>query len=189
MTETNSDVEPPDELDYSNLDQYSDAEIEAWNDQRRDEIEDTIESFNERQEAAVNALREDAQKSADTETVELSSGIELEVRTRIPPAVEQLVDDVRAAQQEQDLDRARRLGAAANAEMVESPAEYTSAEVWVVASQDGAAGVQWLTETTQTILGPARDRAETKGNENSQTDSDATPAQTTGKDSGWQRQR
>jgi len=185
-----SDVEPPDKLDYGNLDQYSDAEIEAWNEQREQEIRERTEELNRQEQAAVDTLRRDAQESHDTATVELGSGVELEVRTRIPPEVEELADQLQTAQQNRDMSLMRRLAAALNAAMVVSPDGYTSTEVWLVASRDGEAGLQWLMETNDTITGPVEDNLpdieDAEGN--SQASSGMHNPQKANH-SGWQRQR
>jgi len=182
------DVEVPEKLDWDNLDQYSEAEIEAYNEQRRDEIQTAEEKFNEQQEEAVDRLRESAQQSLETEEVELDSGLELEVRARIPPEVEDMQEELDQAVATGDIALARRLAAAMNATMVESPDEYADTDVWLVASRDGDAGIQWLVETSQKLTEPAEDRMpdNDEGNEKQSND---LPGRNAGKQSGWQRQR
>lgn len=164
----------------------NDEEAQAHNEQRRQEIQDHLDTLNEQQQEAVATLRESAQESADTEMVTLPSGVDLEVRSRIPPAVESLIDDLQTAEQHGDPDRVRRLNSEALAEMVVTE-EYSDPRVWVTASKDGDAGLQWLAEVTDIVLGPATEQIEDlQGNSQ---DSSTTRKQTTGKQSGWQRQR
>lgn len=163
-----------------------DDEVEAYNKQREQEIQETIETLNEQQQQAVDALRESAQASLETETVTLPSGVDLDVRTRISPEVERLIDNIQEAEATGDLQRARRLSAEALAEMVESPEEYGDPDVWVVASQGGDAGVQWLGECIEIVTEPATPEGAREGNSNH---SDGMPGRTTAKQSGWQRQR
>lgn len=167
----------------------SEEEIEAYNEQREQDIQEHIETLNQQQQDAVDALRKDAQESLETETVELPSGVALEVRARVPPRVERLQDRAQEAEVKGDLEKSRRLNAEMLAAMVETEG-YDTPEVWVVASQDGDAGMQWMAEVTSLVVEPAEDNAEAlKGNGTQQTQSDSLPGKTTGKQSGWQRQR
>lgn len=166
------------------------ALAEAYNEAKRDEIAAELEHLDEQEQAAVDALRESAQQSLETDTVTLPSGVDLEVRARMPPVVENLQEKMQRARQQQDLQRARRLNCAMLAEMVESPGEYVNPDVWETASRDGNAGLQWLAEVTDIVVGPATENAEAlQGNRNSATASDTTPQPTKDKQSGWQRQR
>jgi hypothetical protein len=177
------------EIDWSNLDQYDDDDLEAINEARREKFAEKHAALNEAEQDAVDALRQDAQESLDTETVTLDSGVELEVRTRLPPTGEDLLTEMQEARQAQDLQRARRLTCALLAELVESPERFTEAKVWEVASSDGDAGSQWLAEVSKIVMEPVETAAEDIMGDEGNGRSSGMPAQTTGKQSGWQRQR
>jgi hypothetical protein len=169
------------------LEEVLDGEVSAdeYNRHKEAEMEARLNQLDEQKQAAVGALRDAAQESADTETVTIGQ-IDLEVVSRIPPAVEDLLDEMERAEQRQDTDRLRELNALALAEMVDSPDEYADPDVWAVAAEQN--GLQWVSEAVATVLGPARDRQQdTAGN--LEPDSDNTPNQQRGKPSGWQRQR
>jgi len=173
--------------DAPTLEQVLDGEVSAdeYNEHKEAEMEARLDELDEQKQAAVGALREAAQESVDTETVTLGQ-VDLEVVTRIPPAVEDLLDEMERAEQRQDTDRLRELNALALAEMVNSPDEYVDPDVWAVAAEQN--GLQWVSEAVATVLEPARDRQQdTAGN--LQADSDSTPNQERGKQSGWRRQR
>jgi len=173
--------------DAPTLEQVLDGETSAdeYNAHKEEEMEARLEELDEQKQAAVGALREAAQETVDTETVTLGQ-VDLEVVTRIPPAVEDLLGEMERAEQRQDTDRLRELNALALAEMVDSPDEYADPDVWAVAAEQN--GLQWVSEAVATVLSPARDRQQdTTGN--LQPDSDSTPNQQRGKQSGWQRQR
>jgi len=163
-----------------------DADADKYNERVEQEMDARIETMRESEQDAVDALRESAQESLDTAAVSVGE-IQLEVLTRIPPDVEDLIEEMDDAEVEGDRHRARRLNAAALAQMVESPEGYTSPDVWVVAAEQN--GTHWFGEVTDIVLAPARENAEELGNRNSPPDSDDSLHQTTGKQSGWQQQR
>lgn len=180
------DVEPPESIDYGNLDQYSEAEIEAYNERREQELVDEINQLEEDKQDAVATLRKDAQESIETETVPVGEET-LEVRTRIPPEVEPKIEAMRDAEHDGDIDVARRLNCECAAAMVETPG-FDDAEVWEIAAE--AEGMHWLGEVTDKILAPANENLESlQGNRDSRPDSENSPAQTVGKRSGWDRRR
>lgn len=175
-------ADPPDDFDLANLDKYSAAEIEARNRQVEQEHRESVAALDEQQEAAVEGLRSHAQQTADTEQVPLGDAT-IEVKTRFPPRVETLFEQIQAAQQRGDVDRARRLNCEVAASMVVAPEGYTDPEVWEVAATEH--GQHWLGEAVDTIAGPASENAEAlQGNSQ---DSDTTQSQTMVKESGWQR--
>lgn len=161
-------VEAPDEVTPENIDELSEEEIEAYNEQVEAELEaqldEQADDLDDTEQAAAEALLQDAEETVETETVALDSGLELEVRTRIPPAVERM---------QSRLERMEKRGASPAeiatlncemlAEMVETEG-YGSPEPWHIAYQGDDGGLQWLSEVTSTVLEPAHDRAEaTKG--------------------------
>jgi len=180
----------PDSIDFEKLEagEYDDEEIEAYNEQREQEIVERHKELNRQEQKAVDALRRDAQESHETETVTLESGVDLEVRTRIPPEVEDLHEQLQEAQRAGNLSLTRQLAAAMNAEMVEAPEGYTNTDVWLVASRDGDAGLQWLTETTDIILKPVKDTLPDPGEGNGTGSNDLHRPEEV-RQSGWQRQR
>jgi len=184
-------TDAPDSIDYEKLEagEYDEDTIEAYNEQRRQEIVERHQELNEAEQDAVDALRRDAQQTHETAAVELETGIELDVRTRIPPEVENLYQQLQTASDNQNLSLVRRLAAALNAEMVESPDEYSSTDVWLVASRDGDAGLQWLRETTDIILSPIEDQLPDEAHEGNGTASNDLHRPDAAKQSGWQRQR
>lgn len=159
---------------------------DRYNEAQEAAIKERLDHLDEQKQEAVSALRESAQESLETETVTLDSGVTLEVRTRLPPNVEQLQAEAQQAEEDRDYQRARRLTCEILAAMVESPAEFGDPDVWATASRDGSAGLQWLLEATDIVLEPAIDSAEAMGNE---PDSANTRGQTKDRQSGWQRQR
>lgn len=173
--------------DAPTLEQVLDGEVSAdeYNEYKEAEMEARLKDMDEQKQAAVGALREAAQQSVDTESVTLGQ-VDLDVVTRIPPAVEDILDEMERAEQRQDTDRLRELNALALAEMVDSPDEYADPDVWAVAAEQN--GLQWVSEAVAVVLGPARDRQQDAAG-NLQPDSDSTPNQQRGKRSGWQRQR
>lgn len=185
--EADNDPRPPEELDLSNIEEWSDAELEAWEQHTRESLDDRIEESVGDESDAVATLREAATDSLDTETVTLGDGVELEVRTRIPPAVEDLHDKMRQADKSGNLEVARRLNSQMLAEMVVEPDKFADPDVWATASRDGDAGMQWLAEATEAITGPATERAEEL--EGNATHSDGSQSPGGGNPSGWQRQR
>lgn len=173
--------------DAPTLEQVLDGEVSAdeYNEYKEAEMEARLDDLDEQKQAAVGALREAAQQSVDTESVTLGQ-VDLDVVTRIPPAVEDILDEMERAEQRQDTDRLRELNALALAEMVDSPDEYADPDVWAVAAEQN--GLQWVSEAVAVVLGPARDRQQDAAG-NLQPDSDSTPSQQRDKQSGWQRQR
>jgi len=185
-------TDAPDSIDYEKLEagEYDEDTIEAYNEQRRQEIVERHQELNEAEQDAVDALRRDAQQTHETEDVGLESGVTLEVRTRIPPEVEDLYQQLQMARNNQDISLVRRLAAALAAEMVESPAEYSSTEVWLVASRDDEAGIQWLMETIDIILEPVEEQLpDPEADEGNGTASNDLHRPDAAKQSGWQRQR
>lgn len=110
-------------------------------------------------ETAADALIGDAKSTLETETVELDSGLELDVRSRLPASVEENLEALEAAETRGDRVAIRRLNCEMVAAMVVTE-EFDQPGVWLAASRDGDAGMQWLSEATATILKPALDRAE-----------------------------
>lgn len=162
----------PESLDFSNLDQYSDEQIEAYNAQKNEELDERIGELEGDQEQAVRSLRESAESTLSTATVELSRGedsdpVELEVRERMPQKVEEMrgqLDDLRDGGSVQ---RAKLVACRMLAEMVHSPEAYTDPEVWFVAQQFDDGGIGWLMEAAQDVLEPVRSRVEeNQGNSN-----------------------
>lgn len=175
-------ADPPEDFSIDKLDEYGGAEIEARNEAKEAEYQDRIDTLNEQQQAAVAGLREHAQESAKTETVPLGQE-QLEVRTRFPPRVEQLKEEIEQAQMDGDMERSRRLNAQVAASLVVSPDGYTDPEVWEVAAQEH--GMHWLGEAVDAIAGPASENAESlQGNSK---DSDGWQKQTAANQSGLHR--
>lgn len=172
-------ADPPEDFDIEDLGSYTAAEIEARNNAKEAEYQDRIDTLNKQQQEAVAGLREHAQESAKTETVPLGQE-QLEVRTRFPPQVETLKEEIEQAQMDGDMERSRRLNCQVAASLVVSPDGYTDPEVWEVAAREH--GMHWLGEAVDTIAGPASDSAESlQGNSQ---DSDGWQKQTGAKPSG-----
>jgi hypothetical protein len=183
--------------------------VDEYNAAVEDELDEQVAELEAEKQDAVAALREDAQESLETETVTMpGSGTELEVRARMSPHIESLQDKLQRIEDGEQVnvpegvihafdrlsvddfvdlgqvEQSRHLNAYLLAEMVESPPKFADPDVWAVASRDGDAGLQWLAEATDVIIGPARTNAEDIHEGNSRTDSENTPNQQRGRRSG-----
>jgi hypothetical protein len=153
-------VEPPESLDFENLDQYSEEEIEAYNEQKEQEIAERIADLREQEQAAVEALRSDAQDSIETATVELPSGLELDIRTRFTQRAERLQEELAdLEQQDASVADIRWTNAELLAEMCETKG-YDQPAPWDIAARDDDAGLVWMMEVTDAVIEPIADKAE-----------------------------
>jgi len=179
-------VDAPESLDFSNLEQYSEAEIEAYNEQREQEIAEHIADLRAQEQAAVDALRSDAQDSIETETVELPSGLELEIRTRFTQRAERLQEELAELEQQgTSVVDVRWKNAELLAEMCETDG-YDKPEPWDIAARDDDAGLVWMLEVVDIVTKPITEKAEAiQGNRQ---DSGSSHAQTGARQSGgWQK--
>lgn len=159
--------EPPDDLDFSRLHEYSDEEIEAYNRQKEDELEQRIEEhlteLDEAEQEAVDALIDDAEESIETTTVSFESGLEIEVYQRIQRDAERKVEELESIE-EQGASQKRLAWTNCEALAAMCVGEpYDEPEPWFAAYQEN--GQQWLAEMTSDIIEPARERAEQLGNQ------------------------
>lgn len=151
----------PTTLDIRNAGEWTEAEQEAYNRHVEDRLDEKIEDASADEQNAIAVLRKDAQDTLDTDTVPLDAAtgeVELEVRTRFPPEVEDLFETFQGMMDADspDLNQARVVGCRVIAAMIEAPEKFANPDVWYVASKDGSAGISWLQEKAKRILGPAR---------------------------------
>jgi hypothetical protein len=139
-----------------------DANPDAYNEQVEQRFDERFAALADQERDAVDALLDEAELSADTETVEFPSGLEIEVRTRIPVDVEQRLERLEHLEAE-----GAPVGeiAAVNCEALAGMCVtdgYDSAETWLVAYEKN--GMHWLGEMTSRIVEPATANAESLGN-------------------------
>ena len=140
-----------------------DADAEAYNEQVEDRFEERLEELAEQEQTAVSALLEEAEGAAETETVEFPSGLELEVKTRIPVDVEHQLERVeRLEQEDAPIEEIAAVNCEALAAMCETDG-YDSADTWMAVWSKK--GTHWLVEMTSRITAPATENAESLGNE------------------------
>lgn len=155
------DVEVPESLDFSNLDQYTDEQIAAYNQRVESRLKDNLDEMGTREQEAVNALRSQAQATAQTATVHLDRAnddpLELEVRTRFPPRIEDLHQQYQRIQANGDMATAKAIACEMIAGMVVTEG-FDDPMVWRVAASGEDAGMVWLLEAADTILQPVTDR-------------------------------
>lgn len=139
-----------------------DADVEAYNEQVEQRFEEQLAELAEQEQEAVSALLEEAEESADTETVEFPSGLELAVKTRIPIDIEQRLERIeRLEEQGAPIGEIATVNCEVLATMCETDG-YDSAETWLAAYE--REGMQWLAEMTERVLEPATENAESVGN-------------------------
>ncbi len=152
----------PESIDLDNLDQYTEEEIEAYNEQVEAHLSQKIEDLSNQEQEAVNLLREQAQATATTETVYLDrpgkDPLELEVRTRFPPSIERKHQQFQTLKETGDVDKAKRIACEMLAEMVVTPG-FGNPRVWRIAAGSDGAGMVWVKEAADTVLAPALKRA------------------------------
>ena len=139
-----------------------DADAEAYNEQVEDRFEERLQELAEQEQAAVSALLEEAEESAETETVEFPSGLELEVKTRIPVDVEHRLERIEHLEQEGARDEMAEQSAHVAASMCETPG-YDNPDTWLTAWKKE--GTHWLSEMLSEILDPAVKETNALGNE------------------------
>jgi len=141
-----------------------DADAEAYNEQVEARFEERLEELAEQEQEAVSALLDEAEgaDATDTETVEFPSGLELEVKTRIPVDVEHRLERIEHLEQEDaPIGEIAIVNCEALAEMCETDG-YDSADTWLAAYEKE--GIHWLGEMTDRITAPAKENAESLGN-------------------------
>ena len=145
-----------------------DADAEAYNEQVEQRFEERLQELAEQEQAAVSALLEEAEEPDDieTETVEFPSGLELEVKTRIPMDVEQRLERIERLEQEgAPMKEIAAVNCEALARMCETDG-YDSADTWMAVWSKK--GTHWLAEMTTRITAPATENAESLGNRRGQ---------------------
>jgi len=157
-----------------------DADPEAYNEAVEADlearIEERIERMDEAEQAAVEALVDDAK--SETTTVPFSSGLEIEVYERLTSEAEDHVQAVADLyERDETPSEAVLVGAICEAlasMVVTEP--YGDADVWEAAyhSEDGG-GTQWLHEMFDRIVEPAVERAEARKNEQLRSDDTRSP--------------
>jgi hypothetical protein len=139
-----------------------DADAEAYNEQVEARFEERFQELAEQEQKAVSALLDEAEESAETETLEFPSGLELEVKTRIPVDVEHRLERIEHLEQEDaPIGEIAIVNCEALAEMCETDG-YDSADTWLAAYEKE--GIHWLGEMTSRITAPAKENAESLGN-------------------------
>jgi len=139
-----------------------DADAEAYNEQVEARFEERLQELAEQEQEAVSALLEEAEESAETETVEFPSGLELEVKTRIPVDVEHRLERIEQLEQEDaPIEEIAAVNCEALAGMCETDG-YDSADTWAAAYEKK--GTHWLGEMIDRITAPATENAESLGN-------------------------
>lgn len=163
-TDTTDDglPEPPEDINFSRLHEYSDEEIEGYNRQKKQELDerigDHLANLDETEQAAVDALIDDAEESIETTTVTFESGLEIEVYERIQRDAERKVEELEAIE-EQGARQDQVAWATCEALAVmclDQP--YDQPETWFAAYDKN--GTQWLFEMVGEIIHPAEKRAE-----------------------------
>lgn len=144
----------------------SEEDIEAYNEAKDAEMEARIGQLEDEEQEAVEALLDEAEETAETETVTLESGLELEVRTRVPPAVERKQQRLRTLEKrhkdgEADIRDIAEVSCEMLAEMCETDG-YDNPDVWLAAYQ--REGQQWLLEMVAEVTEPAKNQTEQLGN-------------------------
>jgi len=139
-----------------------DADAEAYNEQVEARFEERLQELAEQEQEAVSALLDEAEESAETETLEFPSGLELEVKTRIPVDVEHRLERIEHLEQEDaPIGEIAVVNCEALAGMCETDG-YDSADTWLAAYE--REGIHWLGEMTDRITAPAKENAESLGN-------------------------
>ena len=139
-----------------------DADAEAYNEQVEARFDERLQELAEQEQAAVSALLEEAEASAETETVEFPSGLELEIKTRIPVDVEHQLERIeRLEEQGAPIGEIASANCEALAEMCETDG-YDSADTWMTVWSKK--GTHWLAEMTSRITATATENAESLGN-------------------------
>jgi predicted DNA-binding ribbon-helix-helix protein len=138
-----------------------DADVEAYNEQVEQRFDERLAELAEQEQEAVSALLDEAEESADTETVEFPSGLELEVKTRIPVDVEQRLERIeqlgeREARDEMAVESAHVAAAICETEGYDDP------DTWLTAWEKK--GTHWLSEMLAEILDPAVEEIGAMGN-------------------------
>jgi hypothetical protein len=140
-----------------------DADAEAYNEQVEARFQQRRQELADQEQAAVSALLEAAEASAETETVEFPSGLELEVKTRIPVDVQHRLERIeRLEQEDAPIEEIAAVNCEALAGMCETDG-YDSADTWLAAYEKN--GIHWLGEMTSRVTTPATENAESLGNE------------------------
>ena len=154
-------VEAPDNLDLENLEEYTEAEIEAYNQAKEQELDRRLKEkelqLTEQEREAVEALAGDEDEEVETKTVSLDGGVEVEVRTRIPPEVERLQERTLRLERRGEMEDARRKNCQMLATMIVTE-PYDSADAWEVMAM--RKGMQWLGDITADVFEPALDNLE-----------------------------
>lgn len=158
---------PPEDLDLDNLDQYSEAEIEAYNEAKREELsaslDDHVADLDAEKQRGVEELAQAAEETRDTVTREFPSGLEIEVYERVTPAAERHHNRLQHLERRDDTPREETIRANCKALAAMCATErFSDPDVWVAATR--RSGAQWLGEMTAEILEPAVERAEQTGN-------------------------
>lgn len=140
-----------------------DADAEAYNEQVEARFEERLQELADQEQAAVSALLEEAEKDGpETETVEFPSGLELEVKTRIPVDVEHRLERIiRLEQEGAPMEEIAAVNCEALAEMCETDG-YDSADTWMTVWSKK--GTHYLAEMIEIVTGPATENAESLGN-------------------------
>jgi hypothetical protein len=139
-----------------------DADAEAYNEQVEARFEERLQELAEQEQAAVSALLDEAEASAETEIVEFPSGLEIEVWTRIPVDVEHRLERIEQLEQEDaPIGEIAVVNCEALAGMCVTEG-YDSAETWLAAYEKN--GIHWLGEMTSRVTAPATENAESLGN-------------------------
>jgi predicted DNA-binding ribbon-helix-helix protein len=138
-----------------------DADAEAYNEQVEARFQQRLQELAEQEQAAVSALLEEAEESAETATVEFPSGLELEVKTRIPVDVEHRLERIKNLEEEGALDEMATQSAHVTANMCET-AGYDDPDTWLTAWEKK--GTHWLSEMLAEILAPAVKETDALGN-------------------------
>lgn len=156
----------PKRLSWDEIPDATEAEIEAHNAAVEQELDARIAEKDASKRKAIGLLRDQAKSTAKTAKVRLDTMSEpLEVRSRIPSRVEMLQEQLQDVKASEDIGKARALACQMIASMVVGPDGFDDPEVWEIASRDADAGISWLMEVSDKILGPATEKARSlKGN-------------------------
>lgn len=170
-------VEPPETLDIDNLDQYSEAEIAAFNERQRERLEARLEERGvSMSDADVEALRliqgkqqaYAAEKDRPTATVDFD-GQPIEVYVEPPPKFETLYDEfvgLQASDAAGMKDIIRKVAEVLAALCAEDG--YDNPDVWYWAYvDDDEVGMDWLWEAYETLSEPMEAALDEKNSQSS----------------------
>lgn len=149
--------EAPESLDLDNLDEYSEEEIEAYNERKEQDLRERgaehQRELDEEQQAALEALRDPEED--DTAQVELGQRT-LTVNTYMDEEIERTFE--RLTENREDPDIQRQLLPEVMAWMIEAPEEYTDPLIWREYAREY--GRDELALALMRVVEPKADRAE-----------------------------